>query len=329
MLRTIVLVLVSSLLSFVFLPNAAARVTITRTNYHGWPEAYIMSNGKVAAVVIPEIGRVMQFGFVGEEGVFWENRALDGRVVDGQLVVWASKDWVNFGGDKTWPSPEADWSVFTSRKGRRPPPAFDGWAANVRVRGGTLTLITPADPFYGTFAERRIQLHSSKPEMTITTTYTREIGEPAWIGIWVITQLKEPAGLFAPLPKKSIFPDGFTLLGQNPPPSLKITNGFVTLVRNPKAAHKIGLDGDSLLWVGEKHVLRIDSPRVSKGEYPDKGSNTEIYTNPDPLPYIELETLGPLHLMKPGDKIERVNTYTLSRRTRPTPEAEARALFKR
>jgi hypothetical protein len=100
-------------------------------------------------------------------------------------------------------------------------------------------------------------------------------------------------------------------------------------MRNPKAPHKIGLDGGSMLWVGNRHILRIDSPRVPKGDYPDKGSSTEIYTSADPLPYIELETLGPVHLMKPGDKIERVNTYTLFRRTRPTPEAEARAIFKR
>jgi len=327
--RLILLAFVSTLLACLVPPDAAARVTITRTNYHGWAESYVMSNGKVAAVIVPAIGRVMQFGFIGEEGVFWENRALDGRIADGHLMVWAAKDWANFGGDKTWPSPEADWSNFTSRKGWRPPPAFDGWSSDVRLNGGTLTLVTAADPFYGTIAERRIQLHSSKPEMTITTTYQREKGEPAWIGIWVITQLNEPAGLFAPIPKKSVFPEGFALLGKDVPPSLQITNGLIALVRNPKAAHKIGLDADSLLWVGEKHVLRIDSPRVRKGRYPDKGSSTEIYTSADPLPYIELETLGPLHLMKPGDKIERVNTYTLSRRTKPSPEAEARALFKR
>ena len=327
--RIILLALVSSGFPFLAPSDAAARVTFTRTNYHGWPDAYVMSNGKVVAVIVPSIGRVMQFGFVGEEGVFWENRALDGRTAEGHLVVWAAKDWVNFGGDKTWPSPEADWSVFTSRKGWRPPPAFDGWAADVRIGEGSLTLVTAADPFYGTIAERRIRLHSSKPEMTIATTYTREKGEPAWIGIWVITQLKEPAGLFAPVPNKSIFAESFTLLGQNPPPSLRITNGLVALARNPTAAHKIGLDAGSLLWVGEKHVLRIDSPRVRKGEYPDKGSSTEIYTSADPLSYIELETLGPLHLMKAGDKIERVNTYTLSRRARPTPEAEARAVFRR
>jgi hypothetical protein len=308
--------------------EAAAKVTVTRTNYHGWLEAYVMSNGKVAAVIVPAIGRVMQFGFVGEEGVFWENRELDGRVADGHLITWAAKDWVNFGGDKAWPSPEADWNAFTSRKGWRPPPAFDGWAADVRIRGGSLTLVTASDPFYGTIAERRIQLHSSRAEMTITTTFKREKGEPAWIGIWVITQLKEPAGLFAPVPKKSIFPEGFTLLGQGPPPSLQFTNGLIALTRNPKAAHKIGLDAGSLLWVGEKHSLRIDSPRERKGQYPDKGSSAEIYTSADPLPYIELETLGPLHLMKPGDKIERVNTYTLSRRTKPTAEAEARSVFR-
>ncbi len=308
---------------------AVAGVTITRTNYHGWPDSYIISNGKVAAAIVPAIGRVIQFGFIGEEGVFWENRSLDGRLADGQLMVWATKDWVNFGGDKAWPSPEGEWSIFTERKGWRPPPSFDGWPSEVKISGNTLTLVSAQDPFYGTVVERRIQMHSRKPEMTITTTFRRVKGDPATIGIWVITQLKEPAGLFATVPKKSIFPDSFTTLIQTPPPSLKIENGLVSLTRNPKAPHKIGLDGDSLLWVGEKHALRIDSPRVRGGDYPDKGSSTEIYTAADPLPYIELETLGPLHEMKEGDTIKRSNAYTLSRRTKPTPEAEARAIFGR
>lgn len=309
--------------------TATAGVTITRTNYHGWPDSYIISNGKVTAAVVPAIGRIMQFGYVGEEGVFWENPALAGRLADSQLTVWASKDWVNFGGDKTWPSPEGEWSIFTDRKGWRPPPAFDGWASDVKVSGSTLTLITAEDPFYGTIAERRIQMHSSRPEMTITTTYRRIKGQPAVIGIWVITQLKEPVALFAPVPKKSVFPNGFTLLLQTPPPSLKVADGLVSLTRNPAAGHKIGLDADSLLWVGEKHVLQIDSPRIRGGDYPDRGSSTEIYTAADPLPYIELETLGPLHQMKEGDSIKRSNVYKLSRRTKPTPEAEAKAIFGR
>jgi hypothetical protein len=310
-----------------FTGNVFAKVSIQRTNYHGWPEAYVMNNGQVNAVIVPAIGRVMQFGFVGEEGVFWENRALDGREVDGQLVVWAAKEWVNFGGDKTWPSPEADWGAFTGRKGWRPPLAFDGLPAAVQIKGSTLILSTPNDPFYGVRAHRHIQLHGSKPAMTITTTYERLEGLPAKIGVWVITQLKEPVGVFAPAPTKSGFPGGYKLLSQVAPPGLKIEKGLLSLVRNPKTAHKIGLNGESLLWVGESHTLRIESPRVRNAEFPDQGSSTEIYTNPDPLQYIELETLGPLRVVKPGDKIRQSNTYTLSHRSKPTAEAEARSMY--
>src|SRR4051794_8176914 len=83
----------------------AAAATITKTNYHGWPNSYILSNGSVEAIVVPSIGRVMQFKFVGEDsGPFWENRAMDGK-----HPIPASKEWGNFGGDKTWPSPQDDW----------------------------------------------------------------------------------------------------------------------------------------------------------------------------------------------------------------------------
>lgn len=319
--------LFAGLLSFPRL--ACATATITPTNYHGWLEAYVLGNGKVQAVVVPAVGRVMQFGFVGEEGVFWENRALDGRIVDGRPLQWSSGQWVNFGGDKTWPAPEAGWTQFTGRKDWRPPPAFDGIPGDARVAGSKLILSSAVDPFYGIRVERRIQLHSRKPEMTITTTYERVSGEPAMAGVWVITQLKEPLGLFAQLPAKSIFTNGYTLLGKNQPPSARTTNGLFSLLRDTKSPYKVGLDADSLLWVGEKHILRIDSPRLKKANYPDKGSNAEIYTNPDPLQYIELEMLGPLRAMKAGDRIEQRNTYTLKRRSLPSPEAEARAAFRR
>ena len=55
----------------------------------------------------------------------------------------------------------------------------------------------------------------------------------------------------------------------------------------------------------------------------------EIYTNPDPLKYVELETLGPLRPLKPGERTEHTVTYTLIRRTELDPEAEARKVLGR
>ena len=104
---------------------------------------------------------------------------------------------------------------------------------------------------------------------------------------------------------------------------------LVSLTRDRTSSFKIGTDAGTLVWVGPKAALRIDAPRVAGAEYPDQGSSVEVYTNPDPLEYIELETLGPLQTMKVGDQIVRTNTYSLFHRTASSPEAEARRLLSR
>src|SRR2546430_1617960 len=75
-----------------------------KLSYRGWSDSLVLSNGKVEAVVVPAVGRVMQFRFVGEDDIFWENASLQGKSANP-----ASQEWNNFGGDKTWPSPQADW----------------------------------------------------------------------------------------------------------------------------------------------------------------------------------------------------------------------------
>jgi len=117
---------------------------LIRTNYHGWTNSILVSNGRVEAVIVPAVGRVMQFRFAGtEDGPFWENRALDGKAPDPQ-----SKEWSNFGGDKAWPAPQADWSRITPRAWP-PPVAFDSMPAEARVDGFVVTLVSSVDPNYG------------------------------------------------------------------------------------------------------------------------------------------------------------------------------------
>jgi hypothetical protein len=167
--------------------DSSAAISLTKTNYHGWPDSYILSNGTVEVIVVPAIGRVMQFRFVRDaEGVFWENRALDGKSPSPR-----SKDWVNFGGDKTWPAPQADWPKVTPRAWP-PPTAFDSMPVEARVEGERLRLVSPVDPHYGIRTERLISLDSAAPRMTIETTYFKTQGDSRKVGVWIITQLAEP-----------------------------------------------------------------------------------------------------------------------------------------
>ena len=79
--------------------------------------------------------------------------------------------------------------------------------------------------------------------------------------------------------------------------------------------------------MGATESLRIDSAFVSGAKYPDDGCSAEVYTNADPLAYVELELLGPLARLEVGGKLERVSCYTLVRRADPDPTLEVRRLL--
>ncbi len=297
-------------------------VEVWRGEEGGWKEAVIVRSREVEAVIVPSVGRVMQFRFRGEgSGPFWENEGLVGGVPDAE-----AKEWRNFGGDKTWPAPQGDWPGVVGRAWP-PPRAFDAMAVEAVVRGDWVELVSPVDPQYGIRTRREVRLEPGRPVMTIRTIYEKVEGEPRKVSVWVITQLRDPAAVFVPLPGRSIFPEGYVRQSKELPANLRRSEGGLWMTRGPKTATKIGTDAGRLLWIGEREALLIDSPREAQGVYPDQGSSAEVYTNPDPAAYVELEMLGPLRELKRGDRIERVNRYTLFRRREKTVEAEARRIL--
>jgi len=310
--------LVSYALIMSSLANSQTKLKASHAEYHAWKEAVILTNGVAEVIVVPAIGRVIQFHFAGEEPVLWENRALDGKP-----VAKDEKNWTNFGGDKSWPSPQAEWPKLIGR-GWPPPFTFDQVSMTATIRDSVVALVTPVDPQYGIRERREIRLDDSLPVMQITTTYEKVTGDPVKVGIGVITQLRDPQRAFMVLPEKSQFPKGYVHLQFDLPENLRVKDGLVALTRGRKIESQIGSDASTLIWMDEKYVLRIDSPRVEGAEYADQGSSAIIYTGADPFPYVELETFGPLSTMKVGDKIQRTNTYTLSRRTEKDSESEAK-----
>lgn len=270
----------------------------------------------------------MQFRFVGEnDGPFWENSELFGKA-----PAPKSQTWGNFGGDKTWPAPQSDWPKITPR-GWPPPPAFDSMEVKAEVKetkqGREVELISPVDPHYGIRTRRRIKLDTQHPLMTVTTIYEKVEGEPVTVGVWIITQLKDPQAVFIPLPKTPIFADGYTKQSKQLPAGLKREGQMLSLRRDPKVSTKIGTDAGTLVWVGEQSVLRIDSPRAANANYPDQGCSAEVYTNLDPQKYVELEMLGAQVTLKTGARIVQVNRYMLGKRTKKSAEEEALKILSR
>lgn len=304
------------------LPTSNAPIQIRVGPHFGWERAFTISNGKAEAVIVPAVGRILQFQFISQPGPFWEDTALRGSKPDP-----SSGEWINFGGDKTWPAPQSDWGKITPRAWP-PPVAFDSMPVEMFVRRDTLVMRSPVDPHYGIQTERVIELDHTAPVMTVTTTYEKVEGEPLTVGVWIITQLEDPLMVCAPLPAESLYPEGYNRQsGPALPLGLTVENGLLSMQRDPQRATKIGTDSSRLLWVGSSQMLLIESPRLSGASYPDQQSSAEIYTNPNPKPYVELEMLGPLHELKPGDRIHQTNRYTLFSRKLSDPGADARRIL--
>jgi hypothetical protein len=303
--------------------QSEAAITISQAPYHQWNEALIISNGKVEAVVVPAIGRLMQFRFAGDEdGPFWNNRELDGKKPDPN-----STEWGNFGGDKSWPSPQGDWEKITGR-GWPPPQAFDSMPVKARIDGESIILESEIDPHYGIKSERRITLNPAKNEMQVKTTFLKVKGSNVQTGIWIITQMKEPKKVFMPLRPKSIFQSGYNKQSEKLPAGLEIKNGVLSCERAPNYSSKIGADAERLIWANESWLLEVSSIREPSGDFPDQSSSAEIYTNSDPLKYVELELLGPMKEMKMGDRIDRSQSYRLFRLNAGQLEVQVQELLR-
>lgn len=298
--------------------------TVGPMSYHGWTGALRLRNEQVEVIVVPEVGRVMSFRFHDGQNVLWEDVALRGKRGDAM-----GREWINFGGDKTWPAPEAEWRTHTKREKWMPPPGFDGMPGRARREGSTIVLTSPVDPFYGIRTSRRITLRGDDPIMVIETEYEKVSGAAIPVGIWVIAQFRDPVAVYVPVPESSRFPNGHFRFRDTPWLQLTTVGGLIKVTRDPAASHKLGSDADRMLWVGTKEMCLMATTRVAGAEYPDRGASAEVYTNPDPKTYVELETLGPLATLAPGQRIQETNTYTLLRRRETDADADARRILGR
>ncbi len=325
-------------------------VRISRGDFD-WPSV-VLSNAKAEVTVVPSIGRVMSFRLVtavggGDATPFWRNAALRGKAVDP-----ASEIWLNFGGDKTWPAPQSQWPQLAGRAW--PPPAGFDAAVNQAELSGTaglgpnqIALVSPVDAHYGIRVRRVITLDEQRPILTIETTYTKVTGAAARVSVWVVTQTRSPERVFAVVAAHSKFQRGFQLLSENVPTDMRRDAELISFSRGHARSAKIGVDGDTLIWVGKADEssqgaglgtsLRVDTrtpvDNQREAEWPDQGCHAEIYTNPDDselgpgLSYVEMETLGPVRVLKQGESLTQTNIYRLRQRTEADPTAEARKML--
>jgi len=287
-LRCIIACVMASLAAGCAADGTEHEPAVTSEPHLGWDEAYRLSNGVVEAVVVPEIGRVMWFGFVGGENVLWTDPSLHGAAPKRHAAAWQ-----NFGGDKVWPWPQAPWGDGV---GWPPPLAVDPGRYEATVDGDAVVLTAQAAP-YARRVVRRIALAAGEPRLVIRTTY-EAAGEGAQV--WQVTQLRSPRAVRA------------AGLGEQPvvkpltanAPSVKLAGGTAVFEQQGGKAGKTGIDADNLTAErpgGVPAMLTIERTAVSAGDI-GPGEAAQVYfdtqvnsaaRSPESEHYVELEFLSP------------------------------------
>jgi hypothetical protein len=304
---------------------------VARADFHGWKSISLRSPA-AEVVVVPAIGRVMQFGPPAggggaPSGPFWSHPGL------GVALAADENGWINYGGDKAWPAPQSDWSAIVGR-GWPPPRTFDSTPYTLSVDGARLQLVSPVDPAYGIRVRRTIALDPVDPVLTIETTFEKTQGPGVRVAVWTITQLSAPERLFVLLPERSVFPDGYALHLPAAPRDLRRDGPLLSLARDPVQKTMIGSDGNALLWIGSGLDLLIENltdgpsdPAAATARWP-ADTQAQVYTNPGASEgYVELELLGRLRDLEVGQSASMTVRYTLKVRRQADPLAEARAVF--
>ncbi len=277
---------------------------ITQVKFQG-RDAYRFSDGKTAAVVVPSLGRVMSYGMASGPNLLFNNK---GAKFDAKNPV----NWVNYGGDKTWPAPQNGWALWQKSGGWPPPRQWDGapHAAQV-LTGGRLRMVSQVHPGLGGRVVRVFSMNAAG-EFVIEQSIEKMSGGPLSLSIWSVAQINHPDAIFLRSNPATPYKNGFHWISDGDTKPFSIAQTRPEMVRaepSKQGVYKIGVDAPVVALASVTgNIAFVEKSARFPGDYPDgalgAGFPLEVYNNPSPA-YVELELLGPLrtYFGSPGGKV--------------------------
>ncbi len=279
----------------------------------GWNGAYVFSNGIIKSAVYPQLGgRIMQYD-LGDESLLWVNPNQTGRQPqDGG-------EWINFGGFKNWPAPQAQWDW-------PPPPLLDGGEYTPTVVEQTVDSIVfflegPVEQntsASGLRFNREMRFYENTSRVRIEQRLLNVSCDQTEWSVWDITQVLAGDGqnsdhtdYWAYFPRASSHSvDSYFFLQdeESMRPQLKPghSEGIDAFAYSGRGG-KIGITTDEgwIAYVNERSgTAYIKKTTIEpNADYPDQQSMFQIYsTNASGnQTYIEIEALSPIRDIQPGD----------------------------
>lgn len=295
-------------------PDASAEVTVKTVSCFNLPNCLSFSNGQVEVVVTTDIGpRIARYAFVGGENILGD--------AGGSLA--RKTEWQAWGGHRLWIAPEDRVRSYGPDNGP---------IAHTRIGTRGVRLSQPVEP--GSKIEKTIvvTLDETGTGVTLEHTLTNRGDAPTELAPWALTIMNGGGTAILPqepyrrhqdalLPARALILWYYTDLSD---PRFQIGPRFLRLSTNTdrREPQKVGAS-NKVGWTGYHRQGQLFIKRIPWDEgkpYPDYGSNVEIYTQSN---FIEVESLGPLKTLKPGESATHTERWFLFKDvTLPKTDAE-------
>lgn len=272
-----------------------------------------LDNGVVRLGFVPAVGgRLLSFRYRGTE-LLWRNRVLlddDLAPVAGHVLApndGRMGDWVNYGGDKTWPAPQG-WDGPDQWAGP-PDPVLDSGPYTVDLTDG-VAMTSGADRRTGLRLTRRFRLRPQGYVLDLTAVNLSD--RPVRWALWNVTQFPGGGDVFVAL-REHPAPVVDLVAGTGNPRWSRVDGG--ALVPAQDVVGKLGFPGAAGSLSYTRDGLRTTCAFAvdPAATYPDRGSPVEVWLEhplPEPLAalgnlappahIVECEVLGPLTDLAPG-----------------------------
>ena len=276
-------------------------VHIEKVPYGGWDNCYRISNDEIELTVTSDVGpRIIRYGFIGKENVLCEKADQMGKT--------GGDEWRIYGGHRLWHSPEDKVRTYFP----------DNEAVDVKIIQNGVRISQPAETTTMIKKDMEITVKDKGTDVYINHILTNcnlwDIELSAWAltvvapgGLEVVPQETLDTGL---LPNRMISLWPYTDMNDN---RVRWGSKYIFLAHDSKAkkAFKIGIsntDGWAAYFNRNNMFVKKFSPKEDM-LYPDYGGSMyETYTCDF---MTEMETLSPLVLLGPKEKIEHEELWQL------------------
>jgi hypothetical protein len=284
-------------------------MTIEKINYGGWPNSYRISNSEVEAIVTSDVGpRIMRYGFVGGQNFF--------REFEEQLGRCGEAAWQPRGGHRIWVAPEDEVRSY----------APDNGPIDVALTVDGVIATEPVEPLTGLEKQISVRMAATGTAVEVVHRIRNAGREPYRLAPWALSMMAQGGHGIHGFPPRGTHPEmlaptnplvmwAFTNLSD---PRWTLLERYLVLRQDPANAvpQKLGTFNASTwgayLLNGELFVKRFDAPGTP-ADYPDFGCSYETFTNAD---ILELETLGPIVTLAPGESTTHTERWSAHRGVR-------------